>query len=462
MAGALARAQPLSLVVNTSDDANDGACDATHCSLREALAAAGTSTGADDVTFAISTSDPGYDPAAKVWTIRPTAGYVVPPKTSVDGSVAAAPGLWRPTRPGIEIDGTTLVDQGVTGLRLQGGVQLRGLVVNHFQYGIWIDGPDVVVADCFVGTDALGGAAKPNGVDGILLAPGATGALVDGNLLAGNGGSGIRLSGATTTGNALRDNRIGTRADGGGPLPNGYRGVWLHNAAVANTIGPGNLIAFNGWEGILVEGAGTRANTLTSNLVHDNGNGGIRLVDGGNEDLGAPAIMAVRDTSAAGTACPSCFVELFSDAAGQGAVFEGSTTADAAGRWAVVQPAGLTGPYLTATNTDALGNTSAFALPVALRHPTPTATALPSATATETASATATATATPSGSPTATTTTTAIATPSVTFTSTPTAAASLTRTPSPTATTAVPPSVTPTVGGLRYRLYVPTLVKPAG
>ena len=426
----IARAQPLSLVVNTSDDVNDGLCDLVHCSLREALAAAGSNPGPDTITFDIPTTDPGYDPATGVWTIRPSSTYDIQPNTIVDGAIAAPlDEFWGSMRPGIEIDGTTLVDQGITGLWLFRAVTLRGLVVNHFQYGIWIASPDVHIEGCYVGTDATGNTAKPNGAGGILLATGATGAVIEGNLISGNQGEGLRMAGATTTRNTVRHNRIGTQADGNEPLPNGYRGIELHAGAHDNTIGPDNLIAFNLWEGVLLEDADTRGNTVTRNQIHSNGNGGIRLVGGSNDGLAAPVIVAADATTASGSACADCVVEVYSDADGQGTVYEGTVTADGAGNWTFVQPGGLVGPYVTATNTDAQGNTSEFSAPFELLPPTPTATASP--------------TATPTGTP----------------TSTPTMTATPTRTPTRTATATVPPSPTPTETEASYWLYLPVVVK---
>ena len=39
--------------VTTNDDVNDGTCDASHCSLREAIAAANAAVGKDLISFAI-------------------------------------------------------------------------------------------------------------------------------------------------------------------------------------------------------------------------------------------------------------------------------------------------------------------------------------------------------------------------------------------------------------------------
>ncbi len=47
-----ARAQT-TFTVNTTSDTNDGTCDASHCSLREAITAANAAAGADTIEFAI-------------------------------------------------------------------------------------------------------------------------------------------------------------------------------------------------------------------------------------------------------------------------------------------------------------------------------------------------------------------------------------------------------------------------
>lgn len=395
-----APAGPPTLVVTTTDDTDDGTCDAAHCSLREALAAAGN-PGPDTIIFNIPTTDPGYDAATGVWTIQPASGYDVPPDTTVDGLIGTAlASVGIAPRPGIEIDGTTLAQLGIVGLWLGDNVTLRGLVVNHFQYGIWVEGTNVTVEGCYVGTDATGTSAKPNGIDGILVIR-ATGVVIQDNLLSGNTWNGIRLSDDINAGNTVRNNRIGVTVDGTAALPNGGDGIRLHAEAHDNTIGPDNLIAFNNSDGVEVDGAGTRGNTISSNQVRSNTGKGIRLANGGNDGLAAPAIISASATQVSGTACPNCVIELFSDAEDEGAVYEGSTTADGAGNWTFNKPGGLAGPNVTATATDGAGNTSAFSAPVSLVPATPTATGTPTVTGTPlpTVTPTATATVSPSATP---------------------------------------------------------------
>ena len=411
-------------VVNTTDDTDDGTCDAVHCSLREALSAAGAQSGVDTITFDITTTDPGYDPETGVWTIEPTEGYNVPPDTIVDGSIGTAPTVGGSAlRPGIEIDGTTLAVLGYTGLRLSENVILRGLVVNHFQYGIWVGASQVTIGLCYVGTDPTGTSAKPNGLNGILVASGSSDVLIQGNLISGNDSCGIRMFGDTTTGIRVQYNRIGTCLDGTTALPNMSSGIRLHAGPHDNTIGPSNVIAFNNWHGVQLEGATTRGNNIIRNKISGNEGEGISLSDGGNGELAAPVITSAGSTAVTGSACANCEVEIFSDAEDEGGIYEGTVTADGAGNWTFTKIAGLTGPYVTATNSDGDGNTSEFSAPVSVLPPTPTATASPQPTSTPTA--TWTATTTPSPTSTSTATSTPTTTPSLTATPTATRAARL-------------------------------------
>jgi parallel beta-helix repeat protein len=423
------------LTVNTTDGANDGTCDAAHCSLVEALSLASFTAGPDTIVFNIPLSDPGYDGVADVWTIEPSNTLNVPAETTVDGTEGI--------RPAIEIDGTTLGAQGYSGLSVGDDVTLRGLIINNFQYGIRASGASgLTVEDCYVGTNATGTAAKPNGAAGILIGNGATGAVIRSNLISGNLGYGIRLFGPTTTGNTITDNLIGTNVGGLAPLPNGGSGVQLHDETHDNIIGPDNTLAFNGFDGVEVIGAGTHGNTITENQIHDNVRSGIRLADSGNDSLAAPVITSAAPMQVMGTACSSCLVEVFSGAGSQGAIYEGSTTAEGSGNWVFNSSSPLAGPNVTATARDVVGNTSSFAAAVSLGQATatatPTATTTPTVTLTPAATTTPTATLTPT--PTVTSTSQATASP----TASPTATGTLTPTPTSTGTATLVPTQTPT------------------
>lgn len=200
-------------------------------------------------------------------------------------------------------------------------------------------------------------------------------------------------------------------------------------------------MAYNGLDGVLVDGAdsftSTVGNTITANSITANGRRGIYNFRGGNTGLTPPTITSVAAGTIYGTACSNCVIEVFSDAADEGAIYEGTTTANAAGNWTLTKPGGLTGPYVTATATDGQGNTSEFSAPVSVT-PTPTVTATPTVTRT----ASPTVTPTPTGTP----------PPTATPTRTPTG------TPPPTATPTATPTgtVSPTPG---HRIYLPIVLK---
>jgi parallel beta-helix repeat protein len=185
-------------------------------------------------------------------------------------------------------------------------------------------------------------------------------------------------------GNFIGTDATGTQPRGNCTPPTSCGAVWIQDGAQGNTIGPGNLIAFNGL-GVWVLGSDTRDNTITRNRIHSNAGQGIWLFDGGNGELAAPAITTVSATQVSGTACPNCTVEVFSDAEDEGAIYEGTTTADASGNWTLAKPGGLSGPYVTATATDGDGNTSQFSAAVSVPGVPPTVTVSPSPTSTPTA-----------------------------------------------------------------------------
>jgi hypothetical protein len=125
-------------------------------------------------------------------------------------------------------------------------------------------------------------------------------------------------------------------------------------------------------------------NRITQNAIHDNGGLGIRLSccggplpnDAGDFDLGAntwlntPVITGFAaagggNYTISGTAPANATIELFSAAtdpsgSGEAQAFLGSTVATGGGTFALSLPLGPGGLTLTATATDAAGNTSEF------------------------------------------------------------------------------------------------------
>jgi parallel beta-helix repeat protein len=180
---------------------------------------------------------------------------------------------------------------------------------------------------------------------------GSTGGDLAGNLIAFNGNAGVIIWGAHS--NWVESNVI---------VQNGAGGVYVRDSA-GNTI-LSNEIAYNAQTGVHVEGVTATGNPILANSIHHNSYQGIHLVDGGNIELKAPEITMADASGASGTGCANCTVHLFSDSEDEGEIYEGFANADANGDWTFSGP--LTGPNVTATNTDAGANTSEFSEPFAI------------------------------------------------------------------------------------------------
>ena len=196
-----------------------------------------------------------------------------------------------------------------------------------------------------------------------------------GNLISGasnNGGSGVQILASGNT--HVVGNLIGTAADGITPLPNQFDGVAIYDGSSQNTVGgqlsgSGNTIAFNGRNGVhhRQRRPPVRGNTIRGNSIYANTAAGIAFVLDGNDNLAPPTIDGIDPLH--GTACAQCAVEIFSDSEDEGRIFEGAVFTND-GTWTF--DGALSGPHVTATNTDISNNTSPFSVPFSLASPTPT------------------------------------------------------------------------------------------
>jgi len=251
--------------VNTTTDSDDGSCDATHCSLREAILAANLEAEGATIVFDI----PGQGPH----TIRPGSnlpfllGNVILDGTT-DPDFAGTPV--------IELDGTNAGDFA-QGLNLaESGNIVRGIVVNRFSdVGISIGSgaQENIVEGCYVGTDVTGSVALGNGNIGILIGQ-ASHNTVGGrspaarNLVSGNP-EGITVVDGTATGNIILGNYVGTDVTGTAAIPNGT-GISL--LAPGNTVGgigagAGNLIAGNTGPGVGLGAPFATGNVILGNFI---------------------------------------------------------------------------------------------------------------------------------------------------------------------------------------------------
>ena len=177
--------------------------------------------------------------------------------------------------------------------RMDGGE--ANIISGNTECGILITDRDTSfhnVQGNLIGTDKEGKNAIPNR-DGIRISSDASfntiGGIGDGmgNLISGNIRYGIFIGDNSderdSYPNSVTGNIIGTNKDGMEPIKNGI-GVYLKDAGVNNTIGPGNTISGNDENGIELRG-GTHATRICGNLIGTNVDG-TSAVPNGNAGIG--------------------------------------------------------------------------------------------------------------------------------------------------------------------------------
>ncbi len=256
-------------------------------SLRKAIDSANASPGLDMITFNI--------PASGVLTISPLSSLpnIVDPVV-IDGTTQ--PGYSG--TPLIEINGSQ-AGVSVNGLTIYAGNStVRGLAINSFigtgppnyfnGMGIYIDSNGGNrIEGCFLGTDATGMIAKPNGGVGVGIFGAGSGNIIGGtgplqrNVLSGNVLHGIQISPGATGRNVVQGNLIGLNATGTGGLGNGQAGIAIFGSVFGDTIGgtaPGsrNVISADSLEGIYVY-TGLSGMVIQGNYIGTDISGTARL-----------------------------------------------------------------------------------------------------------------------------------------------------------------------------------------
>ena len=282
---------------------------------------------------------------------------------------------------GIDVNrGASLNQVGGTGQGMRNVVSANkenGVEVSHLTTTVG----NRVVGN-FIGTDvtgATGPAYAPNGKSGVHIEDHVVDSEVVDNVIGNNADSGVWIE-QGSTGTVVRGNRIGLSLDGR-PIPNLDHGVWIVDGSSGSRVGPDNVIANNLVSGIVVRDADSDRNTITGNSIYANRSLGIDLDpvgsvnpnDGGdgdsgpNQQLNFPVITMATPQQVAGTACGGCTVEVFradrgNGAYGQGKTLAGRAAADSGGSFVAPVSGVAEGEYVTATATDAAGNTSEFSL----------------------------------------------------------------------------------------------------
>ncbi|MGI8432923.1 MAG: M12 family metallopeptidase [Chthoniobacterales bacterium] len=143
----------------------------------------------------------------------------------------------------------------------------------------------------FIGTDVNGTAALANQFSGVAIFGSAASNVIGGstakarNIISGNSGGGVNISGAKTKANKVQGNFIGTNVTASSALPNPV-GVQIFDHATRNTIGGTkstlrNVISGNTFQGVTISNTGTKSNKVIGNFIGTDSTGNAALPNGG-------------------------------------------------------------------------------------------------------------------------------------------------------------------------------------
>jgi CSLREA domain-containing protein len=316
--------------VTTTGDANDGVCDSSHCSLREALGAANENPGPDTVAFSIPGTGPHeihpesslpditdpitidgttQDGSAERLQVTVNGVFVggeaaVGFRVTAGNSTIRGLAVIRWEHIGIELDGAggnsiegTYIGADAPdqpprgnghGIKIKnshdnriGGphTSSRNIISGNLINGVLIEGPEStgnVVAGNYIGIAANGESSLGNGLDGVAIldAPeNVIGGRDAGNVISSNGSNGVRVFGAKARSNRIVANLIGTAADGVTPRGNGQKGIWLmapENLVGGPADGEGNVVAMSQQAGLIIQGPNGHGNVVQGNFIGTN------------------------------------------------------------------------------------------------------------------------------------------------------------------------------------------------
>ncbi len=268
-----------SLIVNDNGDAGDGTCDSS-CTLRDAIENANSSPGADVITFDSATVITPTSPLPDITETVSIDGDVDSngtPDVVISGGAAGA------------TSGITIASNDVTisGLVIQGfsgdGISIIGSnnVITRNYIGTnstatsaaTNTGSGITIADDTIdpsSNNVIGGTSSS-----------------DRNIISGNTQNGVKLSGSFVTDNDVQGNYIGTNAAGTSAIPNGQSGIRIESSASSNIIGgsvgasdpgtaPGNLISGNTSSGVILL---SDNNQVAGNIIGLNASGTAALAN---------------------------------------------------------------------------------------------------------------------------------------------------------------------------------------
>jgi CSLREA domain-containing protein len=299
------------LLVNSTADPGDGTCDASSCTLRDALQRLADEGVPQRIVFDLPV---GSDGVALI-RVRQPLPLIETPGAIIDGTTQ--PGYLD--RPIVYLEGSAA--SKASGLVVTAAdVELRALGAGNFErYGFAAIGEEADrtrFLGLWSGVAPDGYSPAPNALSGLAVLGGADDARIGdlcadcGNLLAGNShdgrtGHGVLVAGSGTIGQRIINNHIGVDVDGGA-LPNDD-GILIvdggHATIGARGIAQRNVISGNRVAGIELRDTNFLQIRLETNLIGLDPTGsravpndvGIFINDGaGNVAIGAPLASAAN------------------------------------------------------------------------------------------------------------------------------------------------------------------------
>ncbi|WP_182870109.1 Calx-beta domain-containing protein [Rhodopirellula sp. JC639] len=324
---------------------------------------------------------------------------------------------------GVAGDGTIALGNGNDGVYLLAGASLnqiggttRGsmnVISGNLYDGVEINGIGTTlnrIEGNRIGTDSTGSRAIGNGSDGVELDFAMSNTVGGrdsgaGNVIGGNGSDGIEAHNGSAA-NKIFGNWIGVGADNVTNLSNAHTGIRLNAGSedfqIGGTVpGESNAIAFNNRQGVMVSETGAVRNRIRGNSIYFNTKLGIELAETGADGVSAVLGRNANDTldsdggantgqnhpvlhQAVATGSTllvegvlnsrpnqSYWIDLYSNSGtlgineGESWIGATETTTDSVGSVGFSVPvAGVSavGQTITATATDADGNTSEFSI----------------------------------------------------------------------------------------------------
>ena len=325
-------------------------------SLRQAMRDANDHVGADTIQFHIGTG---------LQTIQPSSGPLPTITEAVTIDASTQPGYAG--RPIIELNGA-LAGSSSNGLSIAAsGCVVSGLVINQFgNYGVLISGPGASgnrIQGNYIGLTSDGKGGKGNGNDGVRI-DNAPGNIIGGttdperNVISANNvaplfaSGGVKISGASATGNRVVGNYIGTDAPGTKPLGNGNDGVDIDGGASGNTIGgtssaSANVISASKYAGVSI--FSSPGNLIAGNKIGTDWTGTQAIANGSGITLqgpgGAPRTTIGGIAAGAGNVISGNTAEGISVFGGDGILIQGNLIGMALGGKAAL-PNGTSGVYV--------------------------------------------------------------------------------------------------------------------